>query len=95
MRYLFLLLFLSGCCSLCPPKIVYVAAECPKPSMLPASPDYTSEDLSDTASGKETIEAFVLDLETCQNHADQLEIIVNAYGAAYQEYKTRNPAPPK
>lgn len=95
MRLLFLCLLLSGCCSLCPPKIVYVAAECPKPSMLPQTPDYATDDLPDTATGKDTIEAYVLDLEACQNHSDQLENLLNAYGAAYQEYKTRNPTPPK
>lgn len=95
MRYLFLCLLLSGCCSLCPPKIVYVAAECPKPSFLPVSPDYTSDDLPENATGKATIEAYVFDLESCQTHAEQLENLLNAYGAAYKEYKTRNPDPPK
>lgn len=95
MKYLVLLLLLSGCCSFCPPKIVYVAAECPKPSALPATPDYIVDDLEDTATGKETIEAFVLDLETCQNHAGQLENLLNAYGAEYKTYKTRYPEPPK
>lgn len=95
MRYLILLLLLSGCCSLCPPKIVYVAAECPAPSQLPASPNYDTDELSETATAKETIEAYVLDLEVCQSHAEQLENILNAYGAAYKEYKIRYPAPPK
>lgn len=95
MKYLFLCLFLSSCCSLCPPKIVYVAAECPAPSTLPPSPNYTTEDLTDNASAKETIEAYVLDLEVCQSHAEQLENTLNAYGAEYREYKIRNPAPPK
>lgn len=94
MKYLILCLFLSGCCSLCPPKIVYVAAECPKPSMLPSSPSYKTDDLLDTATSKQTIEAYVIDLEVCQGHTEQLENILNAYGAAYREY-TRNPAPPK
>ena len=95
MRLFFLCLLLSGCCSLCPPKIIYVAAECPAPTMLPVSPDYTTEDLTETSTAKETIEAYVLDLEVCQGHAEQLENTLNAYGAAYKEYKTRNSTPPK
>jgi hypothetical protein len=95
MRYLIVLLFLSGCCSICPPKIVYVAAECPKPTMLPNSPSYTTDDLLETSTDKQTIEAYVLDLEVCQSHAEQLENTLNAYGAAYKEYKIRNPAPIK
>lgn len=95
MRYLILCLLLSGCCSICPPKIVYVAAECPAPSMLPPTPNSTINDLSNSASAKEIIEAYVIDLETWQTHAYKLENILNAYGAAYEEYKIRNPARPK
>ena len=85
MRYL-LFLLLSGCCALCPPKIVYIAAECPKPVMLPTSPNYKSDDLAEDAGYKTTIEAYVLDLEVCRGHAEQLENTLNAYGAAYKEY---------
>lgn len=94
MRYLFLCLLLSGCCSICPPKIVYVAAECPAPAQTPVSPDYVIDDLLETATSKTIIETYVLDLETCQNHADQLETLLNAYGAAYKAYKIRNPPLP-
>lgn len=95
MRILFLCLLLSGCCSICPPKIIYVAAECPTPAQLPISPDYTTYDLADNATGKEVIEAYVLDFEACESHSEQLENLLNAYGAAYKEYKIRNPAQPK
>lgn len=95
MKYLVLCLLLSGCCSLCPPKIVYVAAECPVPSNLPTSPSYDTDELADTASAKETIEAYVIDLEVCQSHSEQLENTLNAYGAAYKEYKIRYPTQPK
>lgn len=91
MRYLFLLLFLSGCCTFCPPKIVYVAAECPKPSMVPQEPNYRTEELLDTATSKETIEAFVLDLDNCQSHTEQLENLLNAYGTEYKTYSDKYP----
>jgi hypothetical protein len=89
------LLLLAGCCSICPPKIVYVAAECPQPITCPISPDYRTEELPPSATGKDTIEAYVLDLETCQAHSDQLENLLNAYGASYKEYKIRYPDAPK
>jgi hypothetical protein len=93
-RYIPVLL-LAGCCSICPPKIVYVAAPCPTPAALPVSPDYRTDELSEDATGKDTIEAYVLDLETCQAHSDQLENLLNAYGASYKEYKIRYPDVPK
>lgn len=93
MRYLVFLL-LAGCCNLCPPKVIYVAAECPAPAQLPVTPTYATEDLADKATSKEVIEAYVLDFEACDSHAEQLENLLNAYGAAYKEYKIRYPAPP-
>jgi hypothetical protein len=79
---------------MCPPRIVYVAAECPVPSQVPISPDYRVDDLPETATAKTIIEMYVLDLETCQNHTDKLETLLNAYGTEYKTYKTRNPPTP-
>lgn len=79
----------------CSPRVIYIAAECPTPSMLPISPSYTTEELLETATSKEVIEAYVLDLDACQSHTEQLENTLNAYGAAYKEYKARNLAIPK
>ena len=93
---LFIMLFLlSGCCHLCEPKIIYVAAECPKPAQVPSQPIYTLNDLASDASAKSIIEAYVLDLELCQTHAEKLENLLNAYGAEYKQYKIRYPDPPK
>ena len=85
MKWLIVLLFLVGCT----PKIVYVAAECPVPANLPVSPNYTTNDLEESASFKETMEAYVLDLEACQSHSEQLENLLNVYGAEYKSYKIR------
>ena len=86
---------LSGCCHLCEPKLVYVAAECPKPAQVPSQPVYNLDSLSPDANAKLTIEAYVLDLEICQAHSEKLENLLNAYGTEYKQYKLRNPDTPK
>ena len=95
MRWLLFLFLLSGCCSMCPPKIVYVAAECPVPAQTPIAPSYRTDNLAESATYKETIEAYVLDLEVCDTHAIKLENLLDAYGASYAQYKLRNPVAPK
>lgn len=74
------LLFLAGCCSLCPAKIdtVYIKTGCSPPPAVVA-PVLKSESLLSESTTKEIVEALVFDLLASKEYANQLSIALKPY----------------
>lgn len=81
MKYL-PMVFLAGCCSLCPPKIetVYVPTPCLPPQAV-TKPTLTSPTLTDKSTSKEIIEAYVFDVEEYKAYTMELEEALKPYYA--------------
>lgn len=76
------LLFLSGCCSLCPTKIdtVYIKTGCSPPPVV-VSPEMKTANLTSESTTKETVEALVFDLLSTKEYANQLNIALKPYAS--------------
>lgn len=75
-------LVMSGCCSLCPPKIetVYVQAPCSPPVKVLA-PTLTTPLLTEKSTSREVIEAYVFDVEELKTYSGKLEASLAPYFA--------------
>jgi hypothetical protein len=78
MKYLVIILLLSGCCKVCDPVIIPTPIACPPPPVI-IPPELSIYSLKKPATGSEIITAFVNDLDAMIIYSKLLEGVILGY----------------